>query len=167
MSQAAQGRRRAQKTAGLAAVTFDNSSGFVYRPLTLFAGDVFLDEVGMLEPRELNGEAVLDVTDDAALRLAEGDQAADRRPQVRRDGDRRARLRQVDDPATHIAPVRQDQARQRPARGEAAVAAIFRKVEDVAVGEPGELRGKLVAFAAKPFSITRAIVPSSRPRWST
>jgi hypothetical protein len=33
------------------------------------------------------------------------------------------------------------------------VAAVFRQVEDLPVGEPGQLRGKLVA-----------ITPSSRPR---
>ena len=39
--------------------------------MTLFAGDVLFDEVGMLQARELDGEAVFDVAHDAALRLAD------------------------------------------------------------------------------------------------
>ena len=53
----------------------------------------------------------------------------------------------VDDAAGDVDAVGQDQAGGRIARRHAAVTAIFRQAEDVAVGEPGELGGELVALA--------------------
>src|ERR1035441_7148477 len=44
----------------------------VYRRLTLFAGDVFFDEVGMLQAGEFDGETVLDMADHPAPGLADG-----------------------------------------------------------------------------------------------
>jgi hypothetical protein len=58
-----------------------------------------------------------------------------------------ARLRHVDDPAGEVEAVRQDQAADRIARNDAAVPAVFGQAEDMAIGEPGELRGELVALA--------------------
>jgi hypothetical protein len=54
----------------------------VYRKVTLFAGHVVFDEVGMLETHELDGEAILDVADNTALRLA--DRYDDGRTEIRR-----------------------------------------------------------------------------------
>jgi hypothetical protein len=39
--------------------------------VTLFAGHVFFNEVGVLQAHEFDRKAVFDVTHDAALRLAE------------------------------------------------------------------------------------------------
>src|SRR5690349_24301023 len=55
----------------------NNSSEFVYGKERLFAGDAVFDEVRMLQTREFDGEAVLDVTDHAPLRLADGAHGAD------------------------------------------------------------------------------------------
>ena len=55
----------------------------VYGAVTLFAGDVVFNEIGVLQAHEFDGEAVFDMADDAALRLADGDDGADRRPQIR------------------------------------------------------------------------------------
>ena len=54
----------------------------------LLAGHVFFEEIGMLQAREFDGEAVIDVTDHASLRLADGDHGADCGLQIRRDRDR-------------------------------------------------------------------------------
>jgi hypothetical protein len=54
----------------------------VYAAVTLFAGDVIFDEIGVLQAHEFDSEAVLDVTDHPALGLADGDHGADRRPQL-------------------------------------------------------------------------------------
>ena len=51
----------------------------IYLKVTLFAGHVVFDEVGVLETHELNGEAIFDVADNAALRLADGNDDADAR----------------------------------------------------------------------------------------
>jgi hypothetical protein len=60
-----------------------------------------------------------------------------------------ARLRHVDEPATDIDAVRQDQAGDGIARDDTTVTTIFRQAEDVAVGEPGQLGCELVAFARR------------------
>lgn len=52
----------------------------VYQRLTLLAGDVFFDEVGVLQTGKFDGESVLDVTDHPALRLSDGNHAADSGP---------------------------------------------------------------------------------------
>src|SRR5580693_4899133 len=113
------------------------------RPLP--AGDVVFQKVWMLQAGELDGEAFLKMAHDTALHRAERDQRADRRPLV--GGDTGARLRDVDNAAGEVDAVRHDQTADRVARYDTAVAAVFRQAEDVAVGEPGELGGELVALA--------------------
>ena len=46
--------------------------------------------------------------------------------------------------------------------GDTAVAAVFRQVEDVAVGEPGELGGELVALAGSPDRHGKAVLEIAR-----
>jgi hypothetical protein len=43
-----------------------NFTRFVYGAVTLFAGDVVFDGIGMLQAGEFDGETVLDVTDHPA-----------------------------------------------------------------------------------------------------
>ena len=74
----------------------------VYEPATLLSGDVLFDEIGVLQSREFNREAVLDVAHYAARRLADCDHHADWRTQIGPDRDGRAGGRQVDDVAAHI-----------------------------------------------------------------
>ena len=62
----------------------------IYGAVTLSAGNVFFDEIGVLQPHEFDGEAILDVADHTALRLADRDHNADRWSQFGRDADRRA-----------------------------------------------------------------------------
>lgn len=57
-----------------------NPGHSLYRAVTLFAGNIFLDEIGVLEAHEFDRKAVLDVTHHAALGLAYGDDYTDRRP---------------------------------------------------------------------------------------
>jgi len=64
-------------------------------------------------------------------------------------GEAGARLRDVDDTTGDVEAVRQDQPADGVTRDDAAVATVFRQTEDVAVGEPGELRGELVALARR------------------
>src|ERR1700722_19004591 len=111
----------------------------------LAGGDVVFEKVGVLQPGKLDGEAVFEVADDAALHLAERYQGADRGALF--GGDTGARLRNVDDSAGEVDAVRHDQAARRFLRRDAAVAAVFRRIEQVAIGEPGELGSKLVALS--------------------
>ena len=110
----------------------------------------------MLQPRELNGEALFEMPHDTALHLAKRDQRADRRPLVA--GDTGARLRHVDQPATDIDAVRQDQSGDRVARNDAAVAAIsgspriWRLASQVSwAASLSRLRGVADIVIAKPF----------------
>ncbi len=96
---------------------------------------------------ELDREAFLKVADDARLDTAEGDGFADQRLDL--GGKRRARQRQVDNPAGQRAAVVEFQDGRRVARHDAVVAAVFRQVEDLAVGKPGELGCELVALAGR------------------
>src|ERR1700756_1698090 len=64
------------------------------------AGDVVFQEVRMLQAGELDGEAVFEMTHDAALHFAERNQRADRRPLVA--GDTGAGLRHVDNAAGEV-----------------------------------------------------------------
>src|ERR1700688_2125093 len=129
------------------------------RPLP--AGDVVFQKVGMLQAGELDGEAFFEVTHDAALYRSERDQRADRRPLV--GGDTGARLRDVDNAAGEVDAVRHDQAADRVAWYDTAVAAVFGQAEDVAVGEPGELGGELVAFArCRPDGHRKAVLENAR-----
>src|SRR5476651_500182 len=90
-----------------------NFTRAVYSSVTLFAGDVVFDGVGMLQAGEFDGEAILDMTDYPAHNFANGDRGANRGPKVGRNRDRGTRGRQVDDAAGDIGAVRQDQPRQR------------------------------------------------------
>jgi hypothetical protein len=111
------------------------------------AGNILFEKVGVLQPDKLDRKAFLDVANHAAGRLAEGDEGADLRALLAPD--RGARLRDVDDAAGQIDAVGQDEPRHRVARGDAAVAAIFRQSQNATVGEPGELGGELVALARR------------------
>src|SRR6478672_5531140 len=82
-----------------------NSAHRVYGAVTLFAGHVFFNEVGVLQPHELNGKPVVDMTHDTALRLSDGDYDADWRPQVTGDANRGAGLRQVNHAAGDIGAI--------------------------------------------------------------
>src|SRR5262245_15221892 len=77
----------------------------IYGAVTLFAGHVFFYEVGMLQPHELDGEAIIDVTYNAALRLADSDYDADWRSQLASDADCGAGLRKIDHAAGDIGAI--------------------------------------------------------------
>src|SRR5215472_4605023 len=81
------------------------SSGRAVRRLP--AGDVFFDEVGVLEADEFDREAVLEVTDHPAGGLPDRHAGADLGPVFGRECT--ARLRYVDDAYSDIDAVRQDQ----------------------------------------------------------
>ena len=81
----AKARRRDRAAAG--ARNFTQS---IYQRETLIAGDVFFDEVGMLQAGEFDSEAVFDMTDNAACSFADGDRSANRGSQFRSNCDRRA-----------------------------------------------------------------------------
>jgi hypothetical protein len=66
----------------------------------LGAADGVVEKVGMLQPRELDGEAVFEMAHDATRHFAEGDQRPDRRPLVA--GDAGAGLRNVNNAPTAI-----------------------------------------------------------------
>jgi hypothetical protein len=80
-------KRRRRDCASAHARNFTQS---IYQRKTLIAGDVFFDEVGVLQAGEFDSEAVFDMTDNAARGLADSDRGADRRPQLGRDRDCRA-----------------------------------------------------------------------------
>ena len=73
-----------------------NCAHRIYSAVTLFAGYVFFNEVGVLQPHEFDGKAIVDVTHNAALRLSDGDHDADWRSQLARDSQRRGAPRQND-----------------------------------------------------------------------
>src|SRR5262245_16212379 len=97
----------------------------------------------MLETHEFDGEAILDMADHTALRLADRYDDADGRTEIRRytDGDH---------PARDIRAIWQDQPGHRLSRSEAVMTAIFRQVQDLPVGEPGQLCCKLVPLTVWP-----------------
>ena len=51
-----------------------------YRTMRLFAGDVFFDEIRVLQPGEFDSESIIDVADHAALGLPDGNHGADHGP---------------------------------------------------------------------------------------
>ena len=67
----------------------------IYRAVTLFAGNIVFDEIGVLQAHEFDGEAIFDVPHHAALGFANRDDDADQRPQIGRDANCGTRLRQV------------------------------------------------------------------------
>ena len=83
----------------------------------------------------------------AAGDLADRDVAADFRALLGADAG--AGQRQIEDPHPDIGAVRHDQPGAGDLWHETAVAAVFRQVEDAAVGEPGELGGKHVALSRR------------------
>ena len=98
----------------------------------------------MLEAEEFDREAVIEMTDHARRRLADGDGGRDFRPVFAPD--RGARLRNIRYPHHRARAIRQDQPRRRIARRDPAVAAILRQTQNMPVGEPGKLRSELVAL---------------------
>src|SRR5206468_4462721 len=90
--------------------------------LCLPAGDVVLDQVGVLEAQILDCEAIFEMAHHPAGGLADGDRAADTRPLVGRDGT--TRLRNIDNPHGNVVPTGECQPARRVARGNAAMAAI-------------------------------------------
>ena len=55
----------------------------VYAAVTLFAGHIVLNEIGVLQPHEFDGEAIFDMAHDSPLRLADRDDRTNRWPQIR------------------------------------------------------------------------------------
>ena len=84
-----EGLARGQVADDFVAAIARNLPRHVYVAVTLFAGDVIFDEIGMLQAHEFDGEAIFDMTDHTALRFADSDHDADRRPQLGRDSDSR------------------------------------------------------------------------------
>jgi mannose-6-phosphate isomerase-like protein (cupin superfamily) len=108
-------------------------------------GDAFLEGVGHLLVNEFEREAFIEVSHYSRLDLAEHDERSKRRTVFRRDGG--AGARHVDNPASHLGAVLEREQRDRIARHDTIVAAVFRQIENVAVGKPGQLRCELVALA--------------------
>jgi hypothetical protein len=54
----------------------------VYAAVTLFAGHIVLNEIGVLQAHEFDGEAIFDMAHDAALRLTDRDDRTNRWPQI-------------------------------------------------------------------------------------
>ena len=50
----------------------------IYAAVTLFAGHVLLNEIGVLQPHEFDGKAIFDMAHDAPLRLADRDDRTNR-----------------------------------------------------------------------------------------
>jgi hypothetical protein len=100
--------------------------------ITSPSGDVVFQKVGMTKARELDRDAVIEVTHHPACCLADGDRCADLRTLVGLD--RGTRLGNVDDAASDIDPVLQDEPGGGIARGDAAVAPVLGQAENVTVG---------------------------------
>jgi hypothetical protein len=136
--------------------------------VTLFAGHVVFDEVGVLETHEFNGEAIFDMADNAALRLADGNDDADARavtpmaaPDCERSITRHATF--VPFGKTSRATVfRGVKPSWRRSSGKLRICRLASQVScDASLSR---LRSVAEMIIAKPFSITRAILPSSLPR---
>ncbi len=108
-------------------------------------GNAVFEGFGELLMHEFERKAFLEVSHYPRLHLAEHDQGFQRRPVFRGDGG--AGQRHVDDPAGHLGAVLEREQRDRVARHDAVVAAVLRQIENVAIGQPGKLRGELVALA--------------------
>src|SRR5258707_9092254 len=108
-------------------------------------GNAFFERFGQLFVNELECKAFFQVSYHPRLYLAEHDHRFQRRPVFRGDGG--AGQRHVDDPAGHLGAVLKREHGDRVARHDTIVAAVFRQIENVAVGEPGQLCGELVALA--------------------
>src|ERR1700722_1141490 len=124
------------------------ASGFPIAPAPACAlprADGVFEGLGELLVDEFEREAFFEISHHTGLHLAEQYQRFHRRAFFR--GDRSARQRHVDDPAGHLAAVLEREQRNRVARYDAVVAAVFRQGEDIAVSKPGQLRRELVALA--------------------
>src|SRR3954469_6754059 len=110
-------------------------------------GNALFESFNWLRMHELEREAVFEISDHAALHPAEQNRRFQRGTVLRGDGG--ARQREVDDAAGHLGAVLERQHRNWVTRHDTIVAAVFRKVEDVAVGEPGQLCRKLVALSRR------------------
>src|SRR5229473_3179309 len=108
-------------------------------------GNAVLERLGQLLVDELKGKTFFEVSHHPRLDLAEQDQRFQRRPVFRGDGG--AGQRHVDHPAGHLGAVLKRHERDRVARDDAVVAAVFRQIEDIAVGKPGQLGSEFVALA--------------------
>ena len=84
----------------------------------------------MLQPRELDREACIQMADHAARNLADRNVGADLGAFCRADAG--AGQRDVDDPNPDFGAFRHDQAGTGDLRDETAVTAIFRQIEDAA-----------------------------------
>src|SRR3954454_20695534 len=110
-------------------------------------GNALFESFNWLRMHELEREAVFEVSDHTALHSAEQNRRFQRRTVL--GGDGCARQREVDDAAGHLGAVLERQHRDRVARHDTIVAAVFRQVENVAVGEPGQLCCELVALSRR------------------
>src|SRR6478735_12710985 len=110
-------------------------------------GNALFESFNWLRMHELEREAVFEVSDHAALHPAEQNRRFQRRAVLGGDGG--ARQREVDDAAGHLGAALERQHRDRIARHDTIVAAVFRQIEDVAVGEPGQLGRELVALSRR------------------
>src|SRR3954454_4683026 len=108
-------------------------------------GNALFESFYRLRMHELEREAVFEISDHAALHPAEQNRRFQRGTVLGGDGG--ARERKVDDAAGHLGAVLERQHRDRVARYDTIVAAVFRQIEDVAVGEPGQLCRELVALS--------------------
>src|SRR3954470_22447162 len=109
------------------------------------AGDVLFEKVRVLQADELDGESIFEVANHPARCLADGHCRADLGPMLAGNGS--ARLRDVDDPNGDVRAVWQNQTPGWIAWGHTAVTTVLRQAQNVAIGEPGELGGELVALA--------------------
>ncbi len=104
-------------------------------------GNAVFERLSNLLVDKFEREAFLEVSHDPGLDLAEHDHGFQRRAVFRGDGG--ARQRHVDDPAGHLGAVLEREQRNRVARNDTVVAAVFRQIEDVAVGDsaspPGDI----------------------------
>ena len=87
------------------------------------------------------------MTDDAAACLADAQQRSDRRPVLADHRD--ARYREVQDTTFFFGAVFEDQCGRLVVGGGALMAAVLGQIENVPIGEPGQLGGELVALALR------------------
>src|SRR3954452_13122739 len=110
-------------------------------------GNALFESFNWLRMHELEREAIFEVSDHAALHPAEQNRRFQRGAVLRGDGG--ARQREVDDAAGHLGAVLERQHRNWVTRHDTIVAAVFRQIEDVAVGEPGQLCRQLVTLSRR------------------
>src|SRR5262245_11048787 len=109
------------------------------------AGDVILDEVGMLQAQVLDREPILEMAHHSAGGLANGDVGANSWPLF--GGNGTTRLRNVDNAHGNGVAVGECQSARGVAGWHTAVAAVIDGAQQFTVGEPGQLGGELVTLA--------------------